>query len=559
MMKPLRFYDAKSMAKADRFTIEKIKIPSIVLMENAASLFTQVLMNLEKDLEKKKILVVAGKGNNGGDALAVSRRLLNYVDIKNLLIFTFGKKEEYKPDAKRQLEILSNLGALIFNLKEISLDEFKKYLNQIDILIDGIFGTGLERSVEGFYKDVINIINKKKCEKNFKVYAVDLPSGISASSPVPIGDAIRADISVTFAGPKVAHLFPDTKIFTGKTYVADISIPNFIDYEEISNNFLMERAFIKEIYPPLSEKTHKYQQGFLGILGGSPGKTGAVVLAALASLKVGLGLTSVCVPKSLNFIFETKLTEEMSTPIEDKGNGYFGPYSLEDYERNILNYKFDALVLGPGLGLNEKTKIFVKKVLETWQKPILIDADGINNLAFYPEILKERKVPAILTPHFGEFLRVGKNFLESYYSSYTPDQIKKEILKIGKEFAKEYNVVLVFKDVRTLIFSPQGEVFINVDAKSYLPFIKELEFLGNPGMATAGSGDVLAGLIGGYLARLSKIQKCPVLEAALLGVYIHGLAGNLATLDIDPESLKASDIIKYISNAIRLLKSNSNC
>ena len=557
-MKPLRFYDSKSMAEADKFTIEKIKVPSLVLMENAASLFAQVLISLEKNIENKKILVIAGKGNNGGDALAVARRLLNYVDRKNLLIFTFGKKEEHKIDAKRQLEILLNLGIPIFNLKDIPLEKFEDYLNQIDILIDGIFGTGLERSVEGFYKDVINIINKKKGEKNFKIYAIDLPSGISASSPGPIGDAIFADVSITFAGPKVAHLFPDTKVFTGKTYVVDISIPHFIDYEEIPNNFLMERSFIKEIYPPLFEKTHKYKQGFLGILGGSPGKTGAVVLAALASLKIGLGLTSVCVPKSLNFIFENKLTEEMSISLEDKGNGYLGSYSLKDYEKYILDYKFDALVLGPGLGLNEKTKIFVRKVLESWEKPILIDADGINNLAFYPEILKKRKIPAILTPHFGEFLRIAKNFLETCYPSYTQDQIKKEILRIGKEFAEEYNVVLVFKDVRTLIFSPQGEVFINVDAKPYLPFIKELEFLGNPGMATAGSGDVLAGLIGGYLARLSKIQKCPVLEAALLGVYIHGLAGNLAILDIDPESLKASDIIKYIPKAIKLLKNYSN-
>lgn len=561
-MKPMRFYTAKTMQEADKFTINTLGVPSLSLMENASSLFTQTLIELEggiKELENKKILVLAGKGNNGGDALAVARRLLNYLERENIFIFVFGKDEEFKEDAKRQLQILRNLGALIFNIKEVSLEKFEGYLNQIDILVDGIFGTGLERPVEGFYKEVIKAVNRKKEEKKFRVYSVDLPSGLNASLPFPIGEAIKADVSVTFAGPKVAHLFPETIKYTGKTYVGDISIPNSMDFEEFTATYLLERPFIKSIYPKLENPTHKYKQGYLGILGGSIGKTGAVCLSALASLRVGLGLSTVIVPKSLNDIFEIKLTEEMSIPLEDKGLSHFGPYSYEDFEKKVLNSKIDALVLGPGMGVTPQTQAFVKKLLEVWEKPILIDADGLNNLALYPEIIKTRKIPAILTPHFGEFVRLAKKFLEEYYGDISLEEIQKNILEIGSNFAEEYNSILVLKGERTLIFTPQREIFINVDTEPFLPLLRKLSFLGNPGMATAGTGDVLAGIIGGYLARLAKQEKDPSLKAALIGVYIHGLAGDLAALDLGEESLKASNIIDYISKAIKTIKNCERC
>ncbi len=492
------------MAEFDRITIEEIEIPSLVLMENAARGVFEVIMN--EFSSARRILVVAGKGNNGGDGIAVGRLL--YLKGKEVDIFLAGK--EVKGDAQVQLSIAKKLGMNVFT-------EFPE--KEYDLMIDAIFGTGFKPPVKGDLAKVIEKINSL----NVPVVSIDIPSGLSADTGKVFEPFIKADITVTFQFPKICHvLFPASK-YCGKVFIADISIP-----ERLAESINREIISLKNLKLYKREiDTYKNREGHVFIVGGSEGKTGAVIMSALASSRAGAGLVTVGVPENLNPIIETNLIEEMSLPLKGVSRlSYFCVDKILEFQERA-----DVLVIGMGMDRYEEGQDIMREILLKWEKPLVIDADGINNITdLGKEYLKKRKGITVLTPHVGEFSRL---------SGLSSKEIIANQFDVAVEFAKEYRVYLVLKSARTVIATPEGKAFISLR--------------GTPAMAKGGSGDVLSGMIG------ALIPKMEVEEALKLAVYVHGLAGEIAEEKKHTESVKARDIIEAISEALTKLETSPFC
>lgn len=515
-MKILKSFE---IANTDKQTIEITGISSLVLMESAGRSAVQIILNHYPNAEK--ITVVAGSGNNGGDAVVVARYLAKLG--KKVSLFILAENEsKLSADNLKNLEIFKKFGFTYQLITEKNLDILEKDLIQTDLIVDGIFGTGFKPPVKGYRENVIKMINQIKKP----VVSIDIPSGLSADSGNFEGEVIKADITITFGYPKICHVLYPALQYCGKVYVADISLnPIYAN----AQRFLITR---ENLTLPVREKTgHKYTFGHVLVIGGSIGKSGAVVMACRSATKSGSGLTTTIVPDCINQVLETNLIEEMSIPVKSE-NGMFGE-NPEKILEIIKNGKFSSVVVGMGMGISKTNQEIVEKLL-TIDKPLIIDADGLNNLANienFKEKLANRTNITVLTPHTGEFSRLTglsvKEILENYE-------------EIAKEFAVYTKSYLVLKFYRMVIFTPEGKIYYSNK--------------GNPGMATAGSGDVLAGMIGSLVNRLDP-------ENALkLAVYLHGYAGDLAAEDIGEESLKATDIIKYIPKAFKNLaekKSNS--
>jgi len=497
----MKVLKAKEMANLDRTTIEEVGIPSLVLMENAASgLFEAVQRHFSP---KSKTLIVAGKGNNGGDGIALARKMfLKSYPVEIFLVF-----EEVKGDALVQLEIAKRLGINILKEKP----NFRDY----ELIVDAIFGTGFTPPATGVAAEIIKEIN----ESGVPVLSVDLPSGLSADSGEVFEPSVRASITVTFQFPKVCHiLFPASNL-CGKVFVADISIPPKLA-EEINREVLLPQSLT--LYKRKRD-TYKTKEGHVLIVGGSVGKTGAVVMSARAATRAGAGLVSVGIPEELNPIVESLIVEEMSVPLA--GAQRLSYFSVK--EILSLQERHSVLVLGMGMDRYEEGQDIVLSLLERWEKPLILDADGINNLADYGDysVLKNRKVPAILTPHIGEFSRLTKR--EAKF-------ITENQIDVALEFATEYNCYLVLKGARTVIATPKGRAFVSLR--------------GTPAMAKGGVGDVLAGILG------ALVGKMEIEEALKLGVFLHGLAGEVAEEKTHTESLKALDLVEAIPEAYKRLE-----
>lgn len=493
------------MSLFDKITIENIGIPSLVLMENAGRcIFEEIKKNF---VHAKNILIVAGKGNNGGDGLALARHLFlnNYrVDI----YLAFG---EVRGDAEIQLKILENLGLKPLN----SRPDFKNY----DLIVDAIFGTGFQPPVKGEIGDLINEINASKVD----VISVDIPSGLSADTGEVFSPSIKAKITVTFQFPKICHvLFPAAKQ-CGKVVTADISIPS-----SLASDVKREILTLKHLkLYRREEDTYKTKEGHILIVGGSRGKTGAVAMSAKAATRTGAGLVSVGIPENLDDILETLLIEEMTIPL--KGLDRLSIFSVKQIVD--LQEKHDVLALGIGMERYEEGQDIVIDILEKWEKPILLDADGINNLADYGDLssLKNRKIPAVLTPHIGEFSRL---------TGYDTKTIIYNQIELSQEFSQKYNCYLVLKGARTVISTPEGKAYVFTE--------------GTPALAKGGTGDVLAGILSALMAKME------IEDALKLGVYIHGLSGREAEKAYHMESIKATDVIEFIPQTFRELEKKLN-
>ncbi|WP_461831443.1 NAD(P)H-hydrate dehydratase [Aquifex sp.] len=494
----MRVLKAEEMAKIDRITIEEIGIPSPVLMENAGrGVYEEILKHFHGI---GRVLVVAGKGNNGGDAIVAGRHLyLNGYDVDIFLVYG-----EVKFDAKLQLDIARRLG--------ISILTEEPDLGSYDLIIDGIFGTGFKPPVKGGVEKIIKGINKSGA----KVVSVDIPSGLSADTGEIFEPSVRADLTVTFQFPKVCHvLFPSSKL-CGKVVVKDISIPEYLA-KDIKRNVLHEKAL--KLYKR-EEDTYKTREGHILIVGGSVGKTGAVVMSAKAATRTGAGLVSVGIPEGLNTIVESLIIEEMCIPL--KGRERLSVFSVKQILE--IQERHHILALGMGMGRYEEGQDIVITLLERWEKAILLDADGINNLADYGDYtpLKERKVPAVLTPHIGEFSRL---------TGYDTRTITYNQIDLASEFAQKNNCYVVLKGGRTVISTPEGDSYVFTE--------------GTPALAKGGTGDVLSGILS------ALIPKMETLEALKLGVYLHGIAGKIAEKKLHRESIKALDVVECIPEAYR--------
>jgi len=522
----MKLVTAREMKEIDRIAIEKYGIPSLQLMEKAGAGVAEVAAQMLADPKGKSVFIFCGKGNNGGDGFVAGRYLAQ--QKAKVKIFLMGKKTGPKGDAQVNLK-----KALKMKLPIVEIGDAKKIPEnfECDLIIDAIFGTGFKGEVGGVEKEIIKKINDSK----IPVLAVDIPSGLDADTGKVQSICVRADQTATMGLPKIAQVFYPGKDFCGDLTVIDIGIPPEVTQSVKSNLNLITKDEIREFLPHRPGDVHKGDCGKVFILAGSSGLTGAACLASLSALRIGAGLVTLGVPETLNPIFEIKLTEVITKPLPDVGKkGALALRGLGGITPHLENSDFHAI--GPGLGQHFETLELVRRLVTSRiNKPLVLDADGLNAFAKDSTPLKNLPYPVILTPHIGELSRL---------LNLTIEEISKDRVAISRKIAQEYNLILVLKGAPTLVAEPSGQVYVNST--------------GNPGMATAGSGDVLTGMIAGFLGQKLKLQKAKplkelVLESALAGVYLHGLCGDLAKKEKTEYGLIAGDILNKIPEALKTI------
>ena len=501
------------MREMDRITTEEYGIPSIVLMENASTAVAEKCMEYLEKNHKRKALLVCGGGNNGGDGFAAARLLkVHGYDSK---IFFCGKKEKLKGDA------LINYNAAV-NI-EIPVETDNKKLSELieetDLVVDAVFGTGFSGEPREESAFVINKIN----EGNKYVISVDIASGVDSETGHISNVCVKADETVSFCMAKVGNILYPGAEKCGKLTVADISIPQQVkDTMDIKTEAL-DFAMAKELVPKRKPRSNKGTYGKLYVFAGSFSMGGAAVLCSKAAYKSGCGLVYSCVPEECLSTIQMLVPEAVAKPLKSF-EGKLGKESFCAIE-NELDVP-DCAAIGPGMGKGGETKEFLKLLLPRLKCKAVIDADALNNISDNPEILRNMAQMPVITPHPGEMSRLtGK----------TVKEVLNDTIGTAKEFAKEYNTVVLLKDARTIIASPDGRVYINMT--------------GNNAMSKGGSGDVLTGIIGALLA----VMENPF-EAAALGAYIHGLSGEKASEKLGHYGVLAGDICSCIADIFKLME-----
>lgn len=508
----------QEIREIDRKAIEEYGIPGLVLMENAGSRIFQNLKNIYPDLRLKKIIVFAGSGNNGGDGFVVARHLYNYgVKVRVLLLSLFNK---IKGEARVNLDIIDKMGVELIEIESIDPEEIQQSIRDSDLIIDAILGTGLQGKVTGLKAKIIDFINMA----NKEVIAVDVPSGLNSDTGKIEGPCVKATYTITLALPKIGLLLYPGAGCTGKIIVEDIGIPvNLLNRKKLKIN-MITKDMVRSFLPIRLTYVHKGSFGKVLMLAGSVGMTGAAYLASEAAMRSGAGIVVLGIPRSLNPIMEVKLTEVMTFPLAETEK-----QSLrEDTEETILELmeNFSVLGIGPGISRQLETQRLVRNIIKKSTIPLVIDADAIYALSEDPTILKKTKTPLVITPHPGEMAKLINKDI---------NYILDNQLDITRDVAQEFGGVVVLKGARTIIANKEGEAYINIGD--------------NSGMATGGSGDVLTGIISSLIA-----QGADNLLAAIAGVYIHSLAGNLAR-DIKGErGMVAGDILSQVPQAFLSLE-----
>lgn len=518
----MKLVTSAQMRNIDKKTIQGIGIPGLELMEKAGIGTAQVAKETLGDPQGKVVAIFCGGGNNGGDGFVVGRHLAQWG--ARVELFLTAKKKEIKGDAKVNMEKAVELDLPI---REITGEKQIPQKITADLIVDALFGTGFSGEIEGFIKNIVDLINTS----GIPVLAVDIPSGLHADTGEFTGACIKADQTATMAFPKIGHFFFPGKEMSGKVSVVDIGVPpKVVEEENISLNLITEEEVCRMI-PKRSGDAYKGNCGRVVLIAGSTGLTGAACLASTSCLRAGAGMAILGAPTSLNSILETKLTEVMTHPLPDvRKKGALALRGLGEI-RKLLKWG-DCCAIGPGLGQHFETFELVRRLVVKLEIPAVIDADGLNALAKDISILKECKAPLILTPHIGELSRLN---------GVPIPEIEKDKIKHALEFARGYNCVLVLKGAPTIISEPSGQTYVNPT--------------GNAGMATAGSGDVLTGIIVGLLAQKLMLQKGEdthkiILDSALAGVYIHGLTGDLAKEEMGEMGLIAGDMMDMIPEAL---------
>ncbi len=512
----MKILTSEQMRRMDAYAIAELGIVGPVLMENAGLEIVRAVLGRFPRIQAEKVVIVAGKGNNGGDGFVVARHLFNRG--ARPLVLLIGSKSRVRGDAALNLTMVDRMG---IEIREITSAQHwtgaRRKLKDATLLIDAIFGTGLTKPAGGLYARVIEDINRSPAYR----VAVDIPSGLSSDAFEPIGPCVCADLTVTMAVPKIAHVFMPSEERCGELVVADISMPPFMFEDSELKLEMVEEKSIAPCFKKRKRDSHKGTFGHLLVIAGSRGKTGAAGLAAKAALKTGAGLVTVATPESCLPQVARQMAELMTEPLPETDAGTPSALAAENILR-LLQEK-DALMLGPGISTHEETAELVFNLLPQLKVPLVLDADGLNIIAADPEILKSLKKPAVLTPHPGEFARLCGEDNQT---------IVTEKLDLAPQFAREYGVYLVLKGHRTITATPEGRVFVNPT--------------GNPGMATGGSGDVLSGMLG------SMIMQGPDLQSSVLAaVYVHGLSGDLAAERYGEKTLVAGNIITYLPAAIK--------
>lgn len=500
---------ASEMMAIDKKAAEVFGTPTSDLMENAGKGLSKVILKQYPD--SKKIAVFCGKGHNGGDGLVAARYLSGKT---NVVVFLFCDKKELNGNARTNLD---KFKGKLFEIK--TEEDFRKTVSgasKADIIVDAIFGTGIKSELSGHFREIIEGINS--LEK--KVVSADIPSGINPDTGQIMGAAIKAELTITFGLPKVGlYLFPGRE-YAGKIEVIDIGFPEPLISGEGIRTAIIEKGDVAPLFPKRPKDTHKGSFGHLLLLAGSRGKTGAAVMASTSALRAGAGLVTLAVPKNLQPIYEMKLTEVMIEPLSEGEKWSIGENALGE----ILALADDktAVAVGSGILPTSAAMKVMAGLINDLPQPVVIDAGGIDAIVAYPDILKNAKGPRIVTPHPGEMGRL---------LNLSSNDVQADRVGIARNFAEGNNVHVVLKGAHTVIAVPDGRVFINTT--------------GNPGMATAGTGDVLAGMLGGLLAQRFKPDL-----AAIAAVYLHGLAGDMVRDNKGEYGIMATDIIEKIPSAI---------
>ena len=493
--------NAAQMKAADQYTIQKLGVPSLELMEHAAQACVQVLEDEKVDLSH--VCVVCGSGNNGGDGFAIARILQN--NRYSVETFCVGNPEHYTEETQEQMHRLQECGGKI----TYGMPQEDSY----SVIIDAVFGVGLSRKVEGRYRQVIEQMNRTRGTK----FAVDIPSGLSATTGCILGCAFKADYTVTFQLKKIGLELSQGRTMAGKVIVSDIGIST----NSICEDQEIVRTAGKDIYrkmlPDRPEDSNKGMYGRLLVIAGSKGMAGAAYLNAHAAYMTGAGLVRIYTSSDNREILQTLLPEAIITTYEE--------YNKEEL-LSLLTWA-DGVCIGSGLGMSRLSEKILKTVIEYVKVPCLIDADGLNLLAEnknYLNQMAERRF--VITPHMKEMSRLTGTPVE---------ELKADRIQILKDFISRYRITCVLKDSRTLIASEEKGIRMNLT--------------GNSAMAKAGSGDVLAGVISGWMVQGKEAE-----DAAELGTYIHGLSGDLAKFEKGVYSVMARDLIEYISKALMKLE-----
>ena len=491
------------MKNLDRSATEGFGISQDLLMENAGQAVYFVILK-EFGIKNKKFTVFCGTGNNGGDGFVVARKIhSNGGEAKVLLL---DDETKFKGIAKRDFEIVSKLPIEISKVS--SNESIRAAIHNSDAIVDAIFGTGLVREVGGLYKDVIQVINESKKA----VFSVDIPSGINGDTGEVMGIAVKANYTITFGLPKIGNMLYPGYDHCGKLYVSHISFPPSLynaDSIKVEINNPVE-------LPKRSKDAHKGDFGEVLFIAGASSYFGAPYFSALSFLKAGGGYSRLATPISISSFLANKGSEIVFLPQKETPSGSIALKNKDELLK--LSERVDMVVMGPGISLNKETQELVRQLAQEIKRPLLIDGDGITAISKDIEIIKNRKAETILTPHMGEMSRITKMEIS---------EVNKNKIEVLQRTAKELNAMIVLKGAHSLIGYPDETVFINMS--------------GNPGMATAGSGDVLTGTIAAMFGLGLSLK-----DAVRMGVFLHGFSGDLAARDKGEDGITAQDILDYL-------------
>ena len=500
------------MHEIDDAAINQYGLPEIALMESAGHRVFEATLKILGNVDTKTICVLAGSGNNGGDALVTARYLFNR--NAKVKVFLIGNKNHRTESFAVQMKILREIGIEILQLEtDRAWERLQIALKFTDAIIDGVLGTGFFGDMRPTTLKLIRIANAA----NKKIISVDIPSGVAADTGEVAEAAMNAVCTVSLGLPKPGHFICPGAKYVGKLIVDDIGLPNDLLTDDIHQT-LIDDDLAKTLLPARARDVHKGSCGKILVIAGSRGMTGAACLASMAALKIGAGIVTLTIPESLNDLYEVKLTEVMTATLPENKIGIIGGQkALETLFK--LAEKFDAVLIGSGLGRDAETLELVRKFVLDVDKPLILDADAIFAFNSKADDLKKCKQIPILTPHLGELAMLANSSI---------NELRKSLVLNVKKIAQDCRAIIVAKSECTIVAYPNGEIFISA--------------LGNSGMATAGSGDVLAGTIAGLM------KQTPF--APLAGVYLHGTAGNFAA-EKNSEGLIASDILENLPLAVK--------
>ncbi len=496
---------SQQMREMDRYTIDVLGVPSTLLMTNAAEHVAKAALEALED--GGTAVVFCGSGNNGGDGVAAAAYLIKKgMTVRAILT---GRREKMTADTAEMERRLNELGGILEDFQDAA--DIEHAVNHCDVVIDAMFGIGLNSNLRGNALEAVRLINASGA----RVISADIPSGVETDTGMILGDAVKADVTVTFAQPKVGHFTEPGCVCCGDMRVVDIGIPpDLIENVQIDCQAVMPGDIT---LPRRRRDTHKGDYGRALIVAGSVGYSGAPVLAARAATSAGAGLVSLGVPEAIYTIAAVKCTEEMAFPLPCSDSGALSGPALDVILERLKTC--DVCLVGPGLGRSEAVGRIVCELVRQSRIPLVLDADGINALGGNIDILDEAGCPVILTPHPGEFRRLGGDLSSDRVSA-------------ARAFASSHGCILVLKGHRTVTALPDGTAYINTT--------------GGPAMAKGGSGDVLAGMITALAG-----QKFPLKDAVLAAVYLHGSAGDICAERLGEYAVTASDIIRALPEAMK--------